>query len=167
MWNQNVRIVTLPADLRRQLTATEFNIIYLILDLSRITSVRSPSGAVYCYPSQKYIGRKIGRSREWISKCLQRLEDLGLVIITHRRKERGHWKTNLYRLGWQLTKILYGCKAAVKALLDRVKSSSHIDSLHTINQEKKGLRQLFNNKDPDPDMENFLTSMGRRLGLAG
>jgi DNA-binding MarR family transcriptional regulator len=142
MFKQNIKYFSLPANLRSGLTASQFNIIYLILDLCQIHSQNKPGGSVYVVPSEIYIAKKIGRSREWVSKSLQKLQQAGLIIITRRRKVRGRWMTNLYRLGLALWSCLKATSRCFSSLLHHVKSSSHIVLKPLIAKEEKALKDF-------------------------
>lgn len=51
-----------------------------------------------CWPSQSTLAGKLKRSRPTINRILQRLQDLGLVEITHRRGSNGARLSCLYRV---------------------------------------------------------------------
>ncbi|WP_431857269.1 helix-turn-helix domain-containing protein [Azospirillum sp.] len=51
-----------------------------------------------CWPSQSTLATKLKRSRPTINRILQRLDDLGLVSIEHRRGRDGARLSCLYRL---------------------------------------------------------------------
>lgn len=51
-----------------------------------------------CWPSQSTLAAKLKRSRPTINRILQRLEDIGLVRIEHRRGRDGSRLSCLYRL---------------------------------------------------------------------
>ncbi|WP_448208147.1 helix-turn-helix domain-containing protein [Azospirillum sp. sgz302134] len=51
-----------------------------------------------CWPSQSTLAAKLKRSRPTINRILQRLDDIGLVAIEHRRGRDGSRLSCLYRL---------------------------------------------------------------------
>ncbi|HEY0835932.1 MAG TPA: helix-turn-helix domain-containing protein [Azospirillum sp.] len=51
-----------------------------------------------CWPSQSTLAAKLKRSRPTINRILQRLDDMGLVAIEHRRARDGGRLSCLYRL---------------------------------------------------------------------
>jgi predicted RNA-binding Zn-ribbon protein involved in translation (DUF1610 family) len=51
-----------------------------------------------CWPSQSTLADRLKRSRSWIIRVLNRLEDLGLVARTQRQAARGRRATCLYTL---------------------------------------------------------------------
>jgi biotin operon repressor len=51
-----------------------------------------------CWPSQSTLAAKLKRSRPTINRILQRLDDIGLVAIEHRRGRDGARLSCLYRL---------------------------------------------------------------------
>ncbi|TWA70245.1 helix-turn-helix protein [Azospirillum brasilense] len=51
-----------------------------------------------CWPSQSTLAAKLKRSRPTINRILQRLDDMGLVSIEHRRGRDGSRLSCLYRL---------------------------------------------------------------------
>jgi len=96
--NKSISLI-LPQDIVVCLTGAEIKLADLIFDLCRYTSKKQKSGAFYTCVGQKWLGKRLGVSREWISKCVNKLAVLGVIRITHRRKEDEKWQTNLYRVG--------------------------------------------------------------------
>lgn len=93
-----------------KITATQIRILEQIDYLSRQQAKRSRWGARYCCPGQAYLARKIGVHPVTVSKAVTDLADKGILSVTHRRKVRGIWQTNLYRImsrcWWRLGKIV-------------------------------------------------------------
>ena len=54
-----------------------------------------------CWPSQSTLAAKLKRSRPTINRILQRLDDMGLVSIEHRRGRDGSRLSCLYRLRFE------------------------------------------------------------------
>ena len=118
--------LTLPHEIVVCLSRAEIYTADLILDLCRCTSKKIPSRAMYSCVGQKWLARRVGVTREWISKCVSKLSRLGILRITHRRRVAGIWRTNLYRVGDALKK---GYKTARRLFLlskIHVNSGAHI-----------------------------------------
>ena len=164
MFQQNIKYFSLPANLRSSLTASQFNIIYLILDLCQIHSQNKPGGSIYVVPSELYIAKKIGRSREWVSKSLQKLQQAGLIVITRRRKVRGRWMTNLYRLGLALWSCLKATSRCFASLLHHVKSSSHIVLKPLIVKEEKAVKDVLLDIKSS-ELDNIISRMSKKMAF--
>ena len=64
--------------------------------LAALATFADESGV--CWPSQSTLAAKLKRSRPTINRILQRLDDIGLVSIEHRRGRDGSRLSCLYRL---------------------------------------------------------------------
>lgn len=51
-----------------------------------------------CFSGHKYIGAKVEMARETVCRITKRLEEKGILIIEHRKRENGGDTTNLYHL---------------------------------------------------------------------
>ena len=118
--------VALHPELRSRMNRCEINIYYLLTDMITRMARKSPRGAMYAFPSQGWIAKELGYSREWVCRCLGRLDALGVFLKTYRKKVKGRWRSCLYRFGWNFWKLAGRTKEAVHALLDRVKYTAHI-----------------------------------------
>lgn len=86
----------------RALDGTDYRLIEELAYLSRLRRRKSPSRATYATPGRRYLARKLRVCTATISRHNTKLSRLGILAIIHRRKERGRWQTNLYRLiHWQ------------------------------------------------------------------
>ena len=83
------------------------------------------SGARYSTKSEAYFAKILGVCRETISHRICHLERLGILSVTRRRKVRGVWQTNLYKITswvwWRLGKLLKGLRQSPS----RVKQLPH------------------------------------------
>ena len=164
MFYNNIKYFSLPSNLRSELTASQFKIIYLILDLCQIRHKNYPGQSIYVMPSERWIAQKIGISREWVSKSLQKLQEVGLIIITRRRKERGVWRTNLYRLGHVLWRCLKFTSYCFSSVFNHVNKSSHLVIEPSINNKKTTFSEIsYNNKSPG--LGDIITRITKKLGF--
>jgi hypothetical protein len=62
-----------------------------------VLSLHADSDGV-CWPSQGLIAEKLKRSRAWVIKIINRLEEFGLVVRTRRHHASGGLRSCLYRL---------------------------------------------------------------------
>lgn len=101
---------TFPQDIYNQLDGVDFRLLEEIDYLSRCQAKHGKTGARYCFPSEAYLAQKLSRCREVISRHVSKLSRLGVLSVIHRRKVRGHWQTNLYRIvssvWWRIRKGL-------------------------------------------------------------
>jgi len=118
----------IPRTKLKPLRGTTGHVLEIILAVMKVTPFKDISGSEYCIPSQRWIASRLVCSRETVSRSVTRLSKLGLIHVIHRRKVRGRWQTNLYKLGQELCKIIYGIKKATRNLLHRVTVSSHIEN---------------------------------------
>lgn len=113
-------------DTLNQLDGHDLRILEEIDYLSRLQGKKSPTGARYCCPGQKYLGEKIGLARENVSRHITKLMKMGILDVTHRRPIRDMFQTNLYKIRswifWRLGKIL----RSLRSLPKRVTQPSHI-----------------------------------------
>lgn len=124
MYNKSISL-TLPEEMIHCLSRAEIVTCDLILDLCRCTANNTGTGAFYTCVSQQWLAERLKVTREWISKCVNKLARYGIITITRRRKVNQKWQTNLYRVGDALKK---GWKTAKHLLLlakSRVKLSAH------------------------------------------
>lgn len=136
--------IELHPELRSQMNRCEITLYYLLSDMIRRMARKSPRGAMYAFPSQKWLAGQLGYSREWICKSLKRLDALGVFLKTYRRKIKGRWRSCLYRFGWNFWKLAGRTKEAVRALLNRVKYAAHISKTSDIKEKQNHII----NQDP-------------------
>src|SRR3954469_11132886 len=64
--------------------------------LACLTTYQDKAG--FCWPSQSTLAARLKRSRPWIIKVLNRLEELGLIERTRRTRGDGGLRSCLYRI---------------------------------------------------------------------
>jgi len=84
-----------------------------------------------CWPSQSTLAVKLKRSRPTINRILQRLDDIGLVGIEHRRGRDGSRLSCLYRLRVERegASAAEGAVRPVQASQEQLQSEQNPDSL--------------------------------------
>lgn len=142
--------MSLPRDVLSRLNSTDIQTLDIIADMCLRQGKKSPSGACYAFPGQAWLSHRMIRARETVNRSIGKLRGLGLIEVIRRRQWRGHWQTNLYKLGHQFLYSVNRCKEALNALLHRVTSSSHIVSnSHIINKYNSPKSDFsYNNKSP-------------------
>lgn len=153
----------LPSAIVSQMSGTCQHLLHLLNDLCKIQSKRSPSRAWYCFPGEKWLGQRVRRSREQISRSVNKLSDLDLIHITHRRKRDGTFQTNLYRLGKLMTYYLNAAKSAKNRLSYRVTEMSHIVSNTILVKNGKGLKPLLNNRVRGPTWLEIAERLDKKM----
>jgi biotin operon repressor len=149
----------------QQLDGYDLKLLEEIHFLSQLQAKKSPTGAKYCNPSQVYLSKKLGISRESISHHVTKLHKLGVLDVTHRRKLHGRWQTNLYKIvSWVWWRIRQAMKA-LRTLPHRVKLGSHIATPMRENnkpEEPKG-SPSGSISDLRSVLEQFAPALFRRL----
>ena len=147
-----------PQETRKKLSATDIQIFDIISSMCKSQGKKGRSGAWYCFPGEKWIAEKIGRSRERVSKSVQRLQRLRLIDITHRRKREGHWQTNMYRLSLNIMRGLGELRHWFSSVFHRVTQPSHIVQEPFLKQNENSLKEAFKIKKP-AELEEIITRM--------
>jgi hypothetical protein len=162
MMKNGVSFFSLPMDIRNQLTANELQVFYLLFDLFQIRSKNFPGRSIYAFPSEAWLAQKVGCTRQYVSHCVQRLQYFKLITITHRRKVKARWQTNLYRFGLTLAKCLNRVTSCFSFTLHRVNKTCNIAKDHIINQGNKvdGQTGLY---EMDDDIRNELRVLRLKL----
>ena len=159
----------LPKELRSKLTKAQLCILCIIVKMCQNQAYKSPSRAMYAFPGQSWLGDQVGCTREWVSKCIQVLEALELLMSTFRRKSHGRWRTKLYGLGPEMFKILNDVKGFINSCIHRVKSSSHILNKTTTTKkdqtQKVRASHLSSKKKEDP--REYFNSLITKYGPEG
>jgi biotin operon repressor len=162
-------ITYLPPELLKDLNCTQVKALYFITGLMVWHGKHSTSGAQYWNSGQAWLSNKIGVSRPWLSTCIQILHAKGLLTKIHRRREKGQWKTNLYKLGPEIVRIFKGTKASIAAWVDHVKCSRHKVIKTVSNLKDKGiegvLRTPFTKNKEDP--REYFNSLLSKYGTEG
>jgi len=109
----------------RQLDGPDIRLLEEIDFLSRRQAKRSVTGARYCCPSEIYLSKKIGIARENVSRHISKLSRLGVLAVQNRRKLRGNWQTNLYKIvNWGWWRLRQAAQA-LRSTPARVTGTSH------------------------------------------
>ncbi len=155
--------IQLPQEICCSLTKTELLLYELLISIMKSTSRRIPSKAFYACPSQRWLAKRLNRSREWVSTSVRKLHRMGLIDVTHRRKVLGYWQTNLYRVGAALKKGWKSLKSAFLLSLVRVNKTSHI--VHEKQISRKEIRTLrdLSHDPPDESFEQLMTRCLKRI----
>jgi biotin operon repressor len=153
----------------KQLNCTELRVYLKLKECMKWHGKHSKSGAEYWNASQAWIAQEIGRTRQWVNRCIQKLHKLGLITSMRRRRVKGRWQTNLYRLGPEIVRILKGAKAAVIALAYHVNCTRHtvlkaVSSCKDIRKEGALRAQLNTSKS---DLSEYLASLNRHYPQDG
>lgn len=80
----------------KQLNKTMLLLLELILEMSLSFTHRLTVEMKYLNFSQTWLAKRLGVSREWVSKCLTRLERLGYLKVFRGRDKSGKFKVNVY-----------------------------------------------------------------------
>jgi transcription initiation factor IIE alpha subunit len=137
-----LNIVNLPQEILQSQPPTAILLLQLIVNM---TIEKDPQTGKFkigdMSASESWFAQRLGRSREWISKSLRRLEKEGLIQVIRKREQNGTWARNIYRVGYELLRILGLWRQAVRAVVNLVKSGSQIVG-YTINKVKGKLFQI-------------------------
>lgn len=98
-------LLVLPNDVKAQMNFTMAMVFELIVELVLSKS----EGKLLVRPArctEYWLAERIGRSREWVSKSIRRLELLGLIQVERTRQKDGKWDINIYTIGRRLLSIL-------------------------------------------------------------
>src|SRR4051812_12210442 len=77
-----------------------------------------------CWPSQSTLADRLKRSRSWVIRVLNRLEDLGMVARSQQQAARGRRSTCLY--------TLVGHADAIKGMPSAHRTDNHRDAAHRV-----------------------------------
>lgn len=97
-----------------------------------------------CWPSQSTLAAKLKRSRPTVNRILQRLDDIGLVGIEHRRGRDGARLSCLYRL-----RLDRGGEAAIQTAVRPVPDDDRDDSATNAPCPLPSQEQLHSEQIPD------------------
>lgn len=137
-----------------------------MFDLCHFRARSSPTGSAYAWPSQEYIASITGLSREWVSKSISSLAAKGLILVTHRRKVKGVWQTNLYRIGavlWASIKKLTHC---ISSILHHVNSTSHIVLKPSLLRSNDNEIKDFSYNNKSPGLFEIINRITQKMGYA-
>jgi len=108
------------------LSGVDLRLIDEIRFLSDLQAKKSPTGATYCMPGRKYLAAKLSVSVRTISRHVAKLASLGVLAVTQRRPQAGHYSTNLYRLSSNIAWCLARIVAKIANRFHRGPKKSHI-----------------------------------------
>lgn len=107
----------------------------------------SKTGARYSTKSEEYYAKILGVCRETISHHVQKLAKLGILDITRRRKVRGNWQTNLYRIvswsWWRVGALLRSLKKQPNHVTQPPHKADPRREIKTPKEEKGGAGAQF------------------------
>lgn len=93
-----------------QLTGLDARLLEQINYDCKARAKASKTGARYSTKAEAYYAKILGCCRETISDHICKLKRLGILDVTRRRKVRGMWQTNMYRVRnwtwWRLGALL-------------------------------------------------------------
>lgn len=142
----------------RQLSSIDLRLLDELAYLCRRTQERNRSGAAYAFPGRKYLAAKLGCSIVTVSRHVAHLTRLGILDRLQRRKWRGTWQTNLYRLihpiAWRAARL----REMLQRVTNRVSRMTHIAPRKGISHEPK---------PPSPDFDALLARWTARGGPSG
>ncbi|MGB9892754.1 hypothetical protein, partial [Thermodesulfovibrio yellowstonii] len=114
--------VNLPKEFLKKLSRTECFLLDIIGEMAIKKTFQGRLYTKTLLMSQNWLAKRLGKSREWVSKCLRRLEAYGFIEITRRKKPDGTWATNIYKIGQKFLQIL-GLWRLFQKLYNHVNSS--------------------------------------------
>lgn len=161
--NQKSITLILPQEIVLCLTSAEIKLADLIFDLCRYTSKKQKSGAFYTCVGQKWLGERLGVTREWVSKCVNKLAILGILRITHRRKEDEKWKTNLYRVGEAMKRGWKTMKYRFLFAKIRVNFRTHKGTKNNISSTEIMSKSDYGDRGPPGSMPKYLQNILDKL----
>jgi len=154
--NTNRPLDRLPEQVKKELTPINIIVFNMLHDMMRNQNKKSQGHNAYCFPGEKWIGKRVNRCPVTISKTISKLKTLGLLWVTYRRKVRGRWQTNLYRLGHELIKAFGFTKPALNQLLNRLALTLNRVSKDKYSNKKNKETEFINHKKPDEELEQIL-----------
>lgn len=153
-------LLVLPNDVKTQMNFTMGMVFELIVELVLSKS----EGKLLVRPArctEYWIAERIGRSREWVSKSIRRLEELGLIQVERTRQKDGKWDINIYTIGRRLLSILGIACQKFKEYREKVKQKvqSMAQKLAIRTKGMVSISELLRIGPPD----NWCQDTGHRL----
>lgn len=119
-------VASLPEEHRAKLVNGVRETLVRIVYLSWKQSEHSGTGAGYCWPSETWLAKAIGKSERTVRRCLVILSKLGLLTWRRRLTKGGAWTSNLYQVGHTFLASLFARgKKKVQQFRDRTKLSDN------------------------------------------
>ncbi len=135
-------------------------LIYIML----CNSYRSPSGAIYCTPGEKWLANQLGVCRETISDHIGWLNSMRLIRVIHRRPVGDQFQTNLYKISALLWSLIGEAIKKFSLFIKRVTQKSHTVTetiRKTISKDKTVETSI---KKCDTTLETILKRMSEKMG---
>ena len=119
-------VASLPEEHRGKLVNGVREVLVRIVHLGWQQAGRSGTGAAYCWPSEAWLAKAIGRSDRTVRRCLVVLSQAGLISYRRRATKGGAWTSNLYQVGKTFMASLFARgKKKVQSFRDRTKMSTN------------------------------------------
>lgn len=83
-------------------------------------------------PSQKYLANATGLHPTYISRCVCKLEKMGIIEVSRSKRRDGKWRLNYYQIGERVVNL---CNRVVRGL-----------KVHRFNRTHKPASQLNNKR---------------------
>jgi len=168
-------MINLPTSILQSLKHSDLLVFNALFPLFYFRLKQHPDSAIYITPSEIYLSKKTGLARETVSRSIQHLVNLGLIVKIQRRKIRGRWTTNLYKIGTLLKAILNFGKRFFFKPFHRVTGMSHIEykgvNRNIIDNGNKGAASgLLLNKSiggdiKDPELRATIQRLTVKMGF--
>jgi hypothetical protein len=119
-------VSSLPEEHRSKLVNGVRETLTRIVFLSWKQSEHSGRGSAYCWPSEAWLAKAIGRSERTVRRCLTILSKAGLLTWRRRSTKGGAWTSNLYQVGKTFLASLFARgKKKVQSFRDRTKMADN------------------------------------------
>jgi hypothetical protein len=155
MFADGIAYFSIPYDIRDNMNSTDFKVLYCLFDLLHIRSKRRPHDSIYVTPSEMWIGKRCQLSRETVSRSISRLTLFGLISRTRRRKLKGVWQCNLYKIGYRLARIAKSARQFASDLFNHVTQNSHIVPISKYNYYVESKKEVIS-KVKDPELQSII-----------
>lgn len=164
-----ITIDHVPADKLKEVTKTSMVILKHLLMLKNMNYRRTGDTRKTIKPSEKYLSEKLGINRSYISKCLKKLESLGLIVVKRTRTRFGRFWLNQYNIGKSILQVVRSmCDKANNIWVNRVPKKEQVvkpikDSFG-YQMFLEGCREIFNKKEPTKERQpKQIQSLGDTL----
>ena len=157
--------ISLPYEIRTKMNSTDLYILDKLMSMYRSQAKKSRSRAGYAYPGERWLGEITGRCRETISRSVTKMENMGLISITHRRRRNGYWQTNLYQIGAKLLEIIGYSAYIVRGLINRVTSKPHIVNNSHITLRSNSPKKDFSDNLISNPIRELLNKLTVKMGF--
>jgi DNA-binding MarR family transcriptional regulator len=122
-----ITIDHVPEECLKDVTKQMMRVLKHLIVLKNISYKRRKDARYAINPSQDYLSRRLGIERSYVSKCLKRLEILGLITIKRSRKACGKYFLNKYNIGSKIKQVVKSlCEGRRKLFSNRVPKSEQV-----------------------------------------